>query len=384
MNIDKIDRRLLDEIAILQAEKKTFCFVFGRHFQETKNVLTRKNIHIEDEFLFINAFLCKASQKEIFSLSNVETVDYIYSLSIASAMMYVSKKILNIPPLQLFGEGIGVAFIDTGLSPHCDFLIGKPRVAEFKDFINERQNMYDDNGHGTFVCGVCAGSGVLSGFKYSGVAPKTDIYALKALDGNGEASANKILNAMEWVFDNHTQKNIKVVCMSFGSEPLGNNDPIMLGAEALWKDGVVVVAAAGNSGPENQTIKSPGVSRELITVGGIDDNRFDSNTFKKEFFEMAEFSSRGPAMRGFKPDVVAPSVDIVSCGIEKPYTYLSGTSVATPMIAGLACLLLEKYKEATPKQIKKLLLSTCQPLGFDKNSEGFGLPNMEKLNFIVR
>lgn len=195
-------------------------------------------------------------------------------------------------------------------------MIGQNRICEFVDFVNGKQQEYDDNGHGTFVCGVCSGSGCLSNFRYSGIAPKTNVFALKALDGKGEASANKILDAMQWVYENHKEKNIKVVCMSFGSEPLGKSDPIMLGAEALWNEGVVVVAAAGNSGPEYQTIKSPGISSKIITVGGIDDNRYDSKSFNRKYFEIADFSSRGPAFRHVKPDIVAPSVDIVSCGVK--------------------------------------------------------------------
>ncbi len=376
MNSQKIDKRLLYEISALSQEKKLLCFVFGRDFERTKNILKRAHIHIENEYLFIKAFLCKASQKEIFQLSGIDAVDYIYSLSVASIMMFVSKQILGLGNSSLFGEGVGVAFIDTGLCPHFDFLIGRARVKFFKDFINDKKNFYDDNGHGTFVCGVCSGSGAMSNFKYSGVAPKSEIFSLKALDQNGEASANKILDAMEWIFDNHKKFGIRVVCMSFGSEPLGHNDPIMLGAEALWKDGVVVVAAAGNSGPEFQTIKSPGISSKIITVGGIDDNRRES-FYNKENYSMAEFSSRGPAFRNIKPDVVAPSVDITSCGIKNFYTTLSGTSVATPMIAGLCCLLIERYKEATPSDVKNMILRCCQPLGFDKNFEGYGLPNFQ-------
>ena len=378
MNTNKIDSRLLNEIAILSLDKKIPCFVFSKNMPKTREVLRDKNVHIMNEYLFINSFYCRASKKEIFSLSNIDVVDFIYSLSVASCMMFVSKQILSLNSSNFSGDGVGVAFIDTGLNPHCDFLIGKNRVEIFKDFISDKSEMYDDNGHGTFVCGVCSGSGALSKFRYSGIAPKSRIFALKALNGQGEASANKILDAMEWVFDNHKKLNIKVVCMSFGSEPLGHNDPIMLGADALRKEGVVVVAAAGNSGPEYQTIKSPGISSKIITVGGIDDNRYDDFSYNKKYFEIADFSSRGPAFRNVKPDVVAPSVDIVSCGTKDFYTVLSGTSVATPMIAGLACLLIEKNGNLTPDKIKNILIQTCQPLGFEMNLEGYGLPNAER------
>jgi serine protease AprX len=379
MKFGKIDHRLLSEIAALNAGNKLRCFIFGRDFNETKTILKRQHIHILGEYLFINSFCCSASQSEIYHLAGLEVVDYISSCSSASTQMFVSKNILKTDKTNLSVSGVGVAFIDTGISPHADFLIGKNRIKLFKDFIGERQEPYDDNGHGTFVAGVCSGSGVLSAFKFSGVAPKSQIVSLKALNAEGEASANKILNAMEWVYDNHKKENVSVCCMSFGSEPLGQNDPIMLGAEALWRDGVTVVAAAGNSGPEYQTIKSPGISPKIITVGGIDDNRYDEQNFNPNFFEVADFSSRGPAFKKVKPDLVAPSVDIISCGVTKPYTTLSGTSVAAPMVAGLVCLLLERDSTLTPDRIKNLLLKSCRPLGFEMNLEGFGLPNIDKI-----
>ena len=319
------------------------------------------------------------TKEEILTYSKFNAVEYISSLSKANCQMKISKEILKAEEVRLMGKGVNVAVIDTGIYPHADFLLGENRIKFFKDFVAEKKEMYDDNGHGTFVCGVCAGGGYLSKFKFCGIAPKAKLFVLKALDENGEATANKILDAMEWVFDHHIAENIKVVCMSFGSEPIGYNDPIMLGANALWKDGVVVVAAAGNSGPKESTIKSPGISPEIITVGGFDDNRFDDNSFNKDFFEMAKFSSRGPALRHFKPDLVAPSVDITSCGIKSFYTKLSGTSVATPMIAGVVCLMLERFPNLSPNQIKTKLLQGCSSIGFDANSEGYGVPNLLKI-----
>lgn len=380
MNPKKIDERLIGQISALSSQRVIECLVYANDFEHTKKHLQKKKIHIKNEYLFINAFLCQLNQENLSKLSDLDSVRYISSLSYANSLMNISKKVLNVDKTNLTGAGVGIAFIDTGLKPHFDFMIGENRLVFFKDFITNRNNFFDDNGHGTFVCGVACGNGAISSFKYSGIAPKANIFSLKALDKNGEASASKILDAMEWLFDNAQHKDIKVVCMSFGSEPLGANDPIMIGAEALWKRGVVVVAAAGNSGPEFQTIKSPGTSTKIITVGGIDDNRIDNSHFDKKFFEIANFSSRGPSFKRIKPDLVAPSVDIVSCGLKNNYTTLSGTSVATPMVSGLCALLFEKYKNAKPDDIKNLLLKTCKPLGFDKNQEGFGLANFE--NFV--
>ena len=380
MNLKKIDERLLGQISALSTQKNIDFLVYAYDFDLAKKYFQKKKIHIKNEYLFIKAFLCHTNQENLSKLSDLSFVRFVSSLSYANSLMNISKKVLNVDKTNLSGAGVGIAFIDTGVKSHFDFLIGRDRLVFFKDFINNRTNFYDDNGHGTFVCGVACGNGCISDFRYAGVSPKANIFALKALNKDGEASASKILDAMEWVFDNAYENGIKVVCMSFGSEPLGANDPIMIGAEALWKNGVVVVAAAGNSGPEFQTIKSPGTSTKIITVGGIDDNRIDNFHFDKKFFEIAEFSSRGPSFKRIKPDLVAPSVDIVSCGLKNNYTTLSGTSVATPMVAGLCALLFEKYKDAQPDDIKNMLLKNCKPLGFDKNLEGFGLADFA--NFV--
>ena len=329
MNRQKIDSSLLAVAKALGWQKKIDCIVKAYDFERLKKIFLHRKIEILNEYLFIKSFQVRLSGQEISALSNLTQVSKIYSVSTASALMNVAKKILNVDSASLTGKGITVAFIDTGLCRHIDFIAGKNRIKLFKDFVSDKSLCYDDNGHGTFVCGVCSGNGMLSGGKYSGVAPQSEIVSLKALSSKGEAGADKILNAMQWIYDNHKKFDIKIVCMSFGSEPLGYNDPIMSGAEALWKEGVVVVAAAGNSGPEFQTIKSPGVSNRIITVGGFDDNRNDEESFDEKFFEVASFSSRGPSFNRFKPDLIAPSVDITSCGLNNDYVKLSGTSVAS-------------------------------------------------------
>lgn len=376
---DKIDRTLLDKVHVLSEEENIECIVKAYDYQRLKKILIHKKIKPIREYLFIDSVKLHVNKSQLFSLAGMTQVAYIYSLSKASALMHVAKKILSVSTLSLTGQGINIAFIDTGVASHPDFLLNENRILYFKDFVGDEKKLYDDNGHGTFVTGVCSGNGSLSGGKFCGVAPKSKIISLKALNSKGEATADRILEAMEWVYENCKEYNIRVVCMSFGSEPIGFNDPIMAGSEALWNKGVVVVAAAGNSGPEFQTIKSPGVSSKIITVGGFDDNRIDEKNFDENFFEIASFSSRGPAFQKFKPDLVAPSVDITSCNYLGDYCKLSGTSVATPMIAGLVALLLEKDNRLTPQEVKCKLLSCCKPITFNKNNEGFGFPIIEKI-----
>lgn len=375
----KIDPFLLNLISMLSSGARQECFVSASDYQRLRKVIKLRGIPLLNEYLFIKSFHVKLTKAEMASFSKMSQVKFISHVASASALMNISKKILGADNIPLAGEGQTVAIIDTGVSRHPDFCLGENRITYFKDFISSKTEPYDDNGHGTFVAGVCAGNGALSKGYYAGIAPKAKIVSLKALNGRGEASADKILEAMEWVYDNHKKFNIKVVCMSFGSEPLGYNDPIMAGAEALWDEGVVVVAAAGNSGPEFQTIKSPGVSSKIITVGGFNDNRLDEETFNHNFFEVADFSSRGPAFSRFKPDLIAPSVDIISCGIKKPYTSLSGTSVATPMIAGICLLMFEKDESLSPNTLKRILMTNCKPISYNKNLEGLGYPNLQTL-----
>ena len=377
MRSEKIDSRLGEVIVALEKEVELECLVRTLNPNAYNSYISRFKEKIKEKFPFINSFAANLTQKEILSLSYCDSIIYISSMSSVFALMNVAKKVLHIPPL-LYGEGQTICFIDTGIRPHCDFMLCEKRIIKFVDFIGENSDCYDDNGHGTFVAGVCSGGGNLSGGKFSGVAPKSKIISLKALDKKGEANSSKILEAMQWVYDNKEKYSIETVCMSFGSDPIGLNDPIMIGAERLWDSGITVVAAAGNSGPEFQTIKSPGVSRKIITVGGFNDNRIDDKEFNPNFFEMANFSSRGPCYRYFKPDLIAPAVDITSCGKDKDYVKLSGTSVACPMVAGICALIKEKEKELSPNQIKNKLLSICRPAFYNRNLEGFGIPVLDR------
>lgn len=267
---------------------------------------------------------------------------------------------------ESLGKGVTICFIDTGIYPHIDFIIPKSRIKKFVNLVDDKKEIFDDNGHGTFVASVCASSGKRQGGKYSGVAPLADIVMIKALNKNGETSSNKILDAMQYIFENAEELNIKVVCMSFGADDIGKNDPLQKGANALWNKGIVVVAAAGNSGPDQSTIKSPGTSEKIITVGGLNSVGED--------LSVAEFSSRGPVKEKFKPDLIAPSVDIVGANIDAstPYIKMSGTSVATPIVAGICAGIIEKHPDFSPNQVKYFLLNHCTHLSYDKNSEGFG------------
>ena len=136
MNKQKIDPALLTVVKVLGWQKKMDCIVKAFDYERLKNIFLHRKIEILNEYLFIKSFQVRLSGQEIFSLSNLSQVSKIYSVSVASAMMNVAKKILNVTSSSLTGKGVTVAFIDTGLSRHVDFVAGKNRIKMFKDFYN--------------------------------------------------------------------------------------------------------------------------------------------------------------------------------------------------------------------------------------------------------
>lgn len=379
INIKKIDPTILYRVSANSFKKdKVECVVYSSNFFKTKRYLENLNsCKIYAEYPFISAFAVNVCPENIGVLSSAVHVKYITSQAKVFAQVAVSKKIMNVQSLYdqgYDGSGVCIAFIDTGVHSHIDFVMPKNRIKLFKDFTNYENDNYDDNGHGTFVTSVACGNGLGGGKKFCGVAPKADIISLKALDKNGETGAFTILEAMQWVHDNHEKYNIRVVCMSFGSQPLSSGDPLIRGAETLWNDGIAVVVAAGNSGPESSTIKSPGVSTKVITVGAMNDERDENGEVDETKFHVANFSSRGPAFNNFKPDLVTSGVNLICCSNKdgELYTHMSGTSVATPLVAGLCALLIQKYPNITPLELKGMILNSCKKITGNRNDEGFG------------
>jgi len=246
---------------------------------------------------------------------------------------------------KLDGDGVTLCVMDTGISPHLDLSVPSERILHFEDFIGNESEPYDDNGHGTFVAGVACGNGLLSGKRIAGVAPRANMVGIKVIGSSGESGTFKILDGMQWLFDNYRQYGIKVVCMSFGADPLSYADPLKLGAEMLARSGLIVVAASGNSG-EN-TLKSPAISNEVIAVGAVNESG-----------EVANFTSRGVYQGSFRPDVFANGVEVKGISAGGTYSVMSGTSAAAPYVAGACCLLCQKYKSLTPRQAKNMIVSS--------------------------
>ncbi|MDY5041834.1 MAG: S8 family peptidase [Eubacteriales bacterium] len=386
MMINKIDPLLYQKIQTQNLNNKPIdCIVYSNNYRLCKHCLDNVcDIDNKVELPFINAFGVKLKPEEISQVARFSHVSYVTSSLKVQTQIDVSKKIIDITTESQYPHDFTCVVIDTGISPTLDLCVPNNRIVEFVDYVNDKNSPYDDNGHGTFVASILAGYGTVSNRKYAGVDSKCRLIGIKALDSNGETGVINILKAMQWVVDNRKKYNIKVVCMSFGSMVLSSNDPLITGAEVLWNNGITVVAAAGNSGPESQTIKSPGASSKIITVGAINDNR-KNGKYNEDNFVIADFSSRGPILDNYKPDLVVPGVDIMGgCNYrltKQHYKTMSGTSVATPIVAGVCCRLLSQNPKLKPNEIKHILLNKTIKIVDDRNAEGYGLLNCSNLIF---
>jgi len=259
----------------------------------------------------------------------------------------------------LSGKDVAVAVIDTGVAPHSD--LGS-RIIGFKDFVNGRTEPYDDQGHGTHVAGTVAGDGKASEGRYKGAAPQASVVGIKVLDGRGSGSFSDVIAGIQWAVDNKDKYGIKVINMSLGGRARQSykDDPVAQAIEAAAAAGIVPCVAAGNSGPGAKTINTPAHALNALTVAASDDR----GTVGRDDDRIASFSSRGPSPVDLldKPDVSAPGVDITAADWRGGYRTLSGTSMATPMVAGVAALLLEARPDLTPAQVKGILMQTADPI----------------------
>ncbi|GAA2344276.1 S8 family serine peptidase [Streptomyces kunmingensis] len=263
----------------------------------------------------------------------------------------------------LTGKGVKVAVLDTGYDPsHPDLAA---RVTESKSFI-EGEEVADLDGHGTHVTSTVGGSGAASDGKEKGVAPDAALAVGKVLSNEGSGTESQIIAGMEWA-----AKDIgaKVVSMSLGSQEASDGtDPMAAAVNSLSEEtGALFVIAAGNSGAPT-SIGSPGAADSALTVGAVDSAD-----------QAAYFSSQGPRLgdNALKPDVSAPGVNILAARSslaagEGAYTEMSGTSMATPHVAGVAALLAQEHPDWTGAQLKDALMSSSTELDASAYELGAG------------
>lgn len=273
----------------------------------------------------------------------------------------------------IYGQGIIVAVLDTGVSSRHPELRG--RVLKGKNFVSGGlfSDSEDDNGHGTHVAATIAGRNV-------GIAPKVEILPVKILDENGEGSwSDNVMPSFEWVRNYRSKdgRKVSIVSMSLGGKNISDKEKRIMEEEIkkLVKDNIAVIVAAGNSGKEE--LYYPGAFNDVICVGAVDLSK-----------EKAMFSTMGSQV-----DLCQVGVDVLSAWYKGGYKKLSGTSMATPIVSGIGALIACKHSILLGEDIqedylwKNLKMNTKDigAKGVDKIfGAGFSTLQPLEANIVVR
>ncbi|MCK6555540.1 S8 family serine peptidase [Candidatus Binatia bacterium] len=335
---------------------------------------------VDREFrVVLNGFAARLLPETASAVRAWPTVKRVVPDGRVQALLDVSVPLVRAPQfwadLGYRGAGTKIAVIDTGVDyTHADlggcFGSGCKVIGGY-DFVSGDSDPADDNGHGTHVAATAAGSGGLAG-----VAPEAQILAYKVLDAGGYGSWSSVIGGIELATDPNgdgdPSDHATVANLSLGG-PGDENDVVSAAIDNATVAGMLCVIAAGNSGPGYFTLGSPGVARTALTVAATDDAD-----------GVAWFSSRGPTeVEGLlKPEMAAPGVDVCAAMavntmlgplcIDGQHMYISGTSMATPHVAGAAALLRGLRPALTPEEVKALLQQSAHQLPFDVTTVGAG------------
>jgi serine protease AprX len=305
--------------------------------------------------------------------------------------------------VTLTGAGVGVALIDSGVSPVAG-LTGAGKVINGPDLSFESQTPnlrhLDTYGHGTHMAGIIAGadpSTVTGTARFAGVAPGAKIISLKVASSDGASDVSQVIAAIDWVVEHRNDNglNIRVLNLSFGTESTQSSvlDPLAFAVEQAWSKGIVVVVSAGNDGFAANNLTMPAADPDVIAVGAADAKGTETRTDDV----VADFSNRGNAAR--HADVLAAGRSVVSLRVPGSYVDVmypgarltttidpaqrflrgSGTSQAAAVVSGAVALLLQQRPNLRPDQVKRLLMSTADPIrNGDAYAAGSGQINVGK------
>lgn len=309
------------------------------------------------------------------------------------------------------GEGVTIAVLDTGLwkAPSIEFgANGAPRILAQYDALpggsfaaddcgdddeDEDEDEYENdsdcgsvsnpaymdiddwNGHGTHITSIMVSSDKVKDGRYQGIAPDAGIVAVRAFEPDGSGTYLNVIKALDWIVSHRAQYQIRILNLSFGARAASHywDDPVNQAVMAAWKRGIVVVTAAGNSGPGPMTVGVPANVPYVITVGAMTDNFTPSDRTDDR---LARFSAAGPTVEGFvKPDVVAPGGHML--GKMPPYAWLplaypdfvqadgdyfsmSGTSQSAAVVSGVLALMLQAEPSLPPDDAKCRLMVSAR------------------------
>ena len=322
--------------------------------------------------------------------------------------------------LKTTGRGIGVAVLDSGISPHPDL---DDRLICAVSTVPNSPGTGDFLGHGTHVASLALGNGSASRGEFCGVAPEANLISVRVTSGEEaqmtpEERYGAVVQGLKWAIENRQRYNIRVVNLSMGY-PLAQHgdqliDPLSKAISEATKAGLILVVAAGNDGDRPGTLcKTPATHPDVITVGSSDGD------------QVAQFSSRGPGPGKGMPDLLAPGINLMGANVAfslaesrndheleraavikthykgaerdlllkgvdpKPtacfmsnghpgYLAMQGTSMSAPLVAGVVACMLEANPFLGPQEVKEILQSTARKLeGWDQYAQGAGVLNAE-------
>jgi len=368
----KIEPELM-KIKSLKNQEKVKVIVW---LNENKSIESFKNIgKIKYRYKIIPAIAMEVPVNDLEKLAKEKTVDRIVSDRLVSAFRLESMKVIKATnassTFNVNGTDINISIVDSGIFNHTEFQYPN-RIIKQKCYCNvepgnccpdgtsEDDNATDDESHGTNCAGIAAGKGDGHGH---GVATNASLIAVKVLNATGWGSDSDVIAGIDWSVEN----GANVISLSLGS-PLGGlqcyDFTLSEVVDNVTKRGVVVVAAAGNNVSPAQTIATPACAKRVVTVGNTND---DDTIYSS--------SSRGPTKDNrTKPDLTAPGVSIDSTSLNDGYIPMTGTSQATPHVAGVAALVIQRFNQINgyypdPDRVKTILITAVNTTGM--NNAGY-------------
>lgn len=300
-------------------------------------------------------------------------------LSIDSIKLMIKLDSISNSLLKTTGNDVTLALFDSGIDFNNN-LIPNSHIIKSLDLAGE--DNVDYSGHGTMMAGILIGSGAITNnIPYTGIAPNLKIINLKITDKNGLGKISDILMGMELIKD----EKIDIVLFGLCSViPSDGTDILSMMCELFEKKGIILIAPAGNFGPDPQSIGSPGCSKSVFCVGSID-----------ELEKITFFSSRGPTLDGrIKPDLVLPGVKVKTIlkndekqvaneKLNRGVVSISGTSVSATVFAGIVAHLKEIKPDLDSITLKKIIQKGSVNLYYSRFSQGQGFPNLKQLFEIL-